>query len=152
MKKKSVTLSKEQRGYLEKVIKTGEEEARTIQHAHILLKADSGPDGPGWSGRQIHEAFGMGTSTVLRICRRFQDGGLEPALKRSPQPPRPDKRKVDGEQEALLMTLLRSQPPAGRERWSLRVVASRLVELELVSSVSYETVRQVLKKTSSSPD
>jgi hypothetical protein len=58
MKKKSVTLSKEQRGYLEKVIKTGEEKARTIQRAHILLKADSGPDGPGWSCRQIHEAFG----------------------------------------------------------------------------------------------
>lgn len=150
MKKNSIKLNKEQRGYLEKLIKTGQEKAWTIQHAHILLKADSGPYGPRWSDRQIHEAFGVAESTVLRVRRRFQDFGLEHALKRSPQPARPDKRKLDGEQEAQMVALLCSQPPAGHQRWSLRLITHRLVELELVSSVSYETVRQVLKKTLSS--
>lgn len=146
MKKNLVQLSKEQRHVLEELIKTGEAPANKIQHAHILLKADSGPYGPRWSDRQIHEAFEVAESTVLRVRRRYQELGLEHALSRSPQPPRPDKRKLDGDQEAQVITLLCSQPPDGQERWSLRLVALRMVELELVNCVSHETVRQVLKK------
>ena len=149
MKKKSIVLTAEQRRDLEALIKAGQAPARKITRARILLKADCGPQGPRWSNRQIHEALDVGESTVCRARHSFAQGGLEAALNRSPQPPRPEKRKLDGEQEAHLVALLCSQPPDGYERWSMRLVADKLVELEIVESVSHETVRHVLKKTHS---
>ena len=147
MKKNSIRLTQEQRRELEALISAGACPARKITHARMLLKADCGPDGPRWSARQIHEAIDVGETTVHRVRRSFVHGGLEAARNRSPQPPRHEKRKLDGEQEAHLIALLCSQAPEGYERWSLRLVADKLVELEIVDSVSHETVRQVLKKT-----
>jgi len=147
MKKNNIRLTQEQRRELEALISAGQAPARKITHARILLKVDCGPDGPRWSARQIHEALEVGETTVHRVRRSFVQGGLQAALNRSPQPPRHEKRKLDGEQEAHLIALLCGQAPEGYERWSLRLVADKLVELELVESVSHETVRQVLKKT-----
>jgi transposase len=145
MKKNSIRLTHEHRRELEALISAGQAPARKITHARMLLKADCGPDGPRWSARQIHEALELGETTVHRVRRSFVQGGLEAALNRSPQPPRHEKRKLDGEQEAHLIALLCGQAPDGYERWSLRLVADKLVELELADSVSHETVRQVLK-------
>ena len=147
MKKNSIILTREQRRELEALISAGQAPARKITHARILLKADCGLDGPRWSGRQIHEALDVGETTVYHVRRSFVQGGLEAALNRSPQPPRHEKRKLDGEQEAHLIALLCGPAPDGYEHWSLRLVADKLVELEIVESVSHETVRQVLKKT-----
>jgi transposase len=149
MKKQSIVLTAEQRRDLEALIKAGQAPARKITRARILLKADCGPQGPHWSNRQIHEALDVGESTVCRARHSFAQGGLEAALNRRPQPPRAEKRKLDGEQEAHLVALMCNQPPQGYERWSMRLVADKLVELEIVESVSHETVRQVLKKTHS---
>lgn len=151
MKQHSIVLTAEQRRELEALISAGHAPARKITHARILLKADCGPQGPRWSNRQIHEALDVGETTVRRVRHSFTQGGLEAALNRRPQPPRPAKRKLDGDQEAHLIALLCGQAPEGYERWSLRLVANKLVELELVESVSHETVRQVLKKTLSNP-
>lgn len=147
MKKYSVKLTPEQRRYLDHLISAGTAPARKLTHARILLKADSGPQGPRCSERQIHEALEVGETTVRRVRQRFVQGGVELALNRRPQPPRPDKRKLTGEQEAHLIALLCGQTPAGQEEWTLRLVADKLVELEIVARVSHETVRQVLKKT-----
>ena len=148
MKKNSIVLTREHRRELEALINAGQAPARKITHARILLKADCGPQGPRWSNRQIHEALDIGETTVRRVRHSFVHGGVEAALNRRPQPSRPQKRKLDGEQEAHLIALLCSQAPDGYERWSLRLVADKLVELEIVESVSHETVRQVLKKMS----
>jgi transposase len=147
MKKHSIVLSREQRRELEALISTGQAAARKLTHARILLKADCGPEGPRWSNRQIHEALEVGETTVRRVRHSFAQGGLDAALNRRPQPPRPQKRKLDGEQEAHLIALLCGRVPDGYERWSLRLLANKLVEVELVESVSHETVRQVLKNT-----
>jgi transposase len=149
MKKNSIVLTSEQRRDLEALISAGQAPARKITHARILLKADCGPQGPRWSGRQIHEALDVGETTVRRVRHSFAQGGLQAALTRRPQAPRPEKRKLDGEQEAHLIALMCNQPPQGYERWSMRLVADKLVELEIVESVSHETVRHVLKKTPS---
>lgn len=147
MKKNSIVLTAEQREDLGALIKAGHSSARKLTRARILLKADCGPGGPRWSNRQIHEALDVGESTVRRTRHDFAQGGLEAALNRRSQPKRPAARKLDGEQEAHLVALMCQTPPQGYERWSLRLVASKLVELEIVESVSHETVREVLKKT-----
>lgn len=150
MKKNSIVLTAEQRRELEELISSGEAKARKLQRAHILLKADCGPAGPRWSNREIHEAFDCSESTVCRARHDFTEGGLDLALNRRPQPERPEKRKLDGEQEAHLVAVACQQPPDGYESWTFRLLAEKLVELEIVESVSHETVRTVLKKTNSS--
>lgn len=150
MKKNSIVLTPEQRRGLERLISSGQAKARRLTRARILLKADCGPQGPAWSNRQMHEALDCGESTVCRTRHDFAEGGLDLALNRRPQPERPQKRKLDGEQEAQLVALMCQQAPQGYESWTLRLVAEKLVELEIVESVSHERVRQVLKKTNSS--
>jgi transposase len=150
MKKESIKLTEAQRQSLEQILSKGKALAWTLKHAQVLLKVDRGPQGPGWSTSQIVEAYGVSRSTVERICRLYREQGLDAALFRRPQPPRPEKRKLDGEAEAHLVALLCAEKPEGAECWSLRLVRDKLVELEIVESVSHETVRQVLKKTSSS--
>lgn len=150
MKKESVKLTREQRQELERLISAGEGSARTLMHARILLKTDSGHQGPRWTQKRIAEALEVGERTIGRVRHRFVEEGFEAALQRRPQPPRPQKRKLAGEQEAQVIALLCGPAPDGFEQWSLRLVADRLVELEIVESISYETVRQVLKKTNSS--
>lgn len=148
-KKYHVTLTQEERTKLEHMIKAGKAAARTLTHARILLKADAGANGPAWTDQAISKSLDVGTATIERVRRRFVEEGLEAALYRR-APRREYHRLVDGEGEAHLIALACSTPPAGRARWTLRLLADRLVELGYVPSISYETVRQVLKKTSSS--
>jgi len=118
-------------------------------HARILLKTDEGVDGPRLTDDEIAEAVEVNRSTVERVRIRCVEGGVAVALR-----PRPSRqvhpRKLDGVQEAHLVALACSPAPKGRARWSLRLLADKLVELEVVDDVSYETVRQTLKKTNSS--
>jgi transposase len=151
MKKYIVRLSSQQRSLLDSMISGGKESARSLLRARILLKADQGEQGPGWSDQRICEALEVGHSTVERVRQRFVSGGLLDAVVRRPQPERPALRKLDGEKEAHLIALTCSQHPTGKNRWSLRLLASRMVELGEVESLSHETVRGVLKKTNSNP-
>ena len=144
-----VTLTDEERGALRKLVSSGRAAARRLTHARILLQADSGPGGPGASDGGIAAALGVGHATVERVRQRFVEEGLEAALERRPSR-RDYRRKLDGRAEARLIALACSQPPAGRSRWTLRLLADRLVVLEVVDAVSHECVRQTLKKTSSS--
>ena len=123
----------------------GERPAR----ARILLKASQGEAGPGWSDRVIATALEVHHTTVARVRQQYAAGGLEAAVDRK-APEREYRRKLDGEQEARLVTLACSAPPEGRKRWTLRLLAQRLARLEVVDAVSHETVRQALKQTGSS--
>jgi transposase len=149
-KRHLVKLTEGERAYLAEYISSGEGKARSLARARILLKADAGPHGPGRTDAEVAEAVEVSVPTVERARRDFAERGLEAALRPRPQPERPDKRVLDGEKEARLIAVACSAPPAGRERWTLRLLADKLVELEVVAAVSYETVRQILKKTSSS--
>jgi len=149
-KKYVVELSPEERGRLHRLIAAGTAPARTLAHARVLLKADQGPGGPGCADAEIVEAVEISQPTVSRIRQRCAERGVEAALNRR-APRREYRRKLDGQQEAHLVALVCGQPPAGQARWSLRLLADKLVELEVVEAVSYQTVRRVLKKTSSSP-
>ena len=115
----------------------------------ILLKANQGEAGPSWTDAAIGAALEVNSATVARIRMRYVAAGLDAAIYRKP-PARSYRRRLDGEQEARLVALTCSAPPEGHKRWMLRLLADRLVELQVVESVSYETVRQALKQTSSS--
>jgi transposase len=141
-----VTLTVEERSCLQSLISKGKAAAHKRLHAQILLKADAGPAGDGWKDQQIVEAFDVGRCTVERVRRRFVEEGLEAALSRKAQENRMP-RKIDGRIEAQLIAVACSKPPEGRQRWTLQLLADRLVELQLLDSVSYETVRRTLKKT-----
>lgn len=147
MKKHIIQLTAEQRHALEALTSKGQAAAREIAHAHILLKSDEGS----WTDAQISQAFGVSEVTIWRVRRRFVEQGLAEALHRRAQPERPEKRKVTGEQEAHLVALVCSPPPAGYQRWSIRLVRKRAVELEIVEQVGRETIRQTLKKMNSNP-
>jgi hypothetical protein len=142
-----VKLDAEERAALERMLAKGTAAARKLLHARILLKADAGPAGPGWDDAAIGAALDVSHDTIERVRRRCVEEGLEAALaRRRAAAPRP--RKVFGAQEAHLIALACSPPPAGHERWSLRLLAGRMVELEYIEAVSHETVRQILKKAS----
>jgi DNA-binding transcriptional ArsR family regulator len=150
MKKKyPVILSEAQRERLKSLIAAGSAPARKLTHARILLKADQSPEGPGWVDEQVADAVEVSQPTVARVRKQYFEEGLEAALNRRP-PNREYHRKLDGEQEARLIALACSEPPEGQVRWSLRLLADKLVELEIVEEVSYQTVRRTLKKTNSS--
>jgi transposase len=150
MKKYKVTLTAEERNSLQDLIAAGKASAQKLAHARILLKADAAPDGPAWPDARIAEAVEVNVTTVERVRERFVEHGLDAALDRKKQA-RPSRvRKLDGQAEARLVALACSEPPLGRDRWTLRLLADQLVELEVVDTVSTETVRQVLKKTNSS--
>jgi transposase len=150
-KKYTVQLDAKQRQMLESMLRGGKATARSQTHARILLKADQGSSGPGWTDEQIAEALAVGKATVERVRKRFVDGGLLDALVRRPQPERPEQRKMDGELEARLVTLACSQVEGGRERWTMRLLADKLVQLGYVDAISHQTVWVTLKKTNSSP-
>jgi hypothetical protein len=145
-----VTLIQEQREQLLLLITTGTAAAHSLTHARILLKADEGEEGPAWTDDTIAEALETSVPTVERVRARFAQAGLEVALRRRVTF-RPRARKLDGTAEAHLIALACSEPPAGQERWSLRLLADQLVELQYVDAISHETVRRALKKTNSSP-
>src|SRR5581483_2498749 len=147
--KRIVRLPSEERSQLTQLISGAQAPARKLTHARILLKTDCGPDGPGWDDDAIAEALDVGKVTVWRVRKRYIEEGLEAALThRHPKNHRP--RRLDGDQEAHLIALACSEPPTGRKRWTLRLLAHRMVELEYTDRISYETVRGTLKKTSSS--
>jgi transposase len=145
VKKYIVTLTAEERAGLHELIRKGKAAARKLTHARILLKADVTSGGPGWRDEEISAALEVSTGTVQRIRQLFVDEGLDAALnRRSAAQPRP--WKLDGVGEAHLIALTCSEPPAGQARWTLRLLAEQMVELAYVDILSYETVRQVLKK------
>lgn len=137
-----VTLTEDERQFLESMLSKGKADARVLRRAAILLKAD---EAQGWTDEQIAEAYGVSTRTVERARQHFVELGLETTL-RPPRVPRPP-RKVDGEVEAHLVALTCSEPPSGRGRWTLRLLAAKMVELGYVESLSHESVRTTLKKT-----
>jgi transposase len=147
-KKYVVRLTTEEREHIETLLQRGRAHARKLLYARILLKADAnGPDR--WTDERIAEAFEVSTATVARERQRFLEDGLEVALMPK-KPGRPRRRVLDGRAEAHLIALSCSDPPEGRERWSMRLLADRMVELGHVDTVSHETIRRTLKKTSSS--
>jgi len=145
-KKFVVRLSAEERDQLESLLAKGKAAARKLTRARILLKADCSDSGPAWSDPQISEALDLGIITVHRVRRSFVEGGLDGALVRRPIPRR--RRMLDGEQEAHLIALACGSPPAGRRRWTLRLPADKFVASGHVGSVSHETIRRTLEKTS----
>ena len=147
--KYAVYLPEAERAQLRTLIGCGEASARRLTHARILLKANQGEGGPGWSDAAIAGALEIHPDTVARVRRAYVSGGLEAALARK-TPNRVYARKLDGMAEAQLVALACSQPPTGRERWTLRLLADELVRLEVVETVSYETVRRTLEQTPSS--
>ena len=149
MKKYIVTLTDGERAELHALARSGKAAAYRITHARILLKADAAPAGPGWQDQEIAAALDVGTATVERLRRRFVEEGLQAALGRKKQANRKPPL-LDGAAEARLVALACSAPPDGRACWTLRLLADRLVELEVVPAVSYETVRRTLQKTRSS--
>jgi hypothetical protein len=150
MKKYIVKLTQEERGELHKLIAQGQAPARKLAHARILLKADSSEVGPGWTDQTISEALELGTATIERVRQCFVEEGLEAALTRQ-RPHTPHLRKLDGEQEAYLIALTCSQPEEGQARWTLQLLADKLVQVQIVESISRETVRQVLQKNELKP-
>ena len=148
-KRYRVTLTEEERQDLQKMVSTGKAAAKKLVRARILLLADQAEDGPGKSDPEICEALGSGRATVERVRKQFVEDGLELTL----QPARSQRfyqRRLDGKAEAHLIALTCGAPPAGRARWTLRLLADQMVALEHVETVSHETVRRTLKKTNSS--
>ena len=147
MKKYIVKLEPEQRQMLTSLLTGGKEAARSQTHARMLLQADQGRGGPGWTDERIAEALSVGRSTVERVRKRWAEGGLLDALVRRPQPERPKQRKMDGELEARLVTLACSQTEGGQKRWTMRLLADKLVQLGYVDQISHNTIWVTLKKT-----
>jgi len=143
-----VRLRSEEREALELLVKKGKTQAYRIKHANILLAVDA--DGPDWSDEESAEAFGCHVNTVSNVRQRFVEQGLEAAVERKKQKSPSRERILDGEKEARLIALACSQPPAGRSKWTLQLLADKLVALAIVESVSDQTVRRTLKKTNSS--
>jgi len=150
MKKYKVTLTAEERQQLHDLVTTDKAAAKKLTHARILLKADAAAGGPAWPDERIAEALDVSTATIVRVRQRFVEQGLEAALGRKKQDRPSRERKLDGAAEARLIVLACSKPPEGRACWTMRLLADKLVELQIVDSVSDETVRRVLKKTNSS--
>jgi len=148
-KKYIVRLTAEDRQALESLVRRGRVAAYKAKRAWILLQADASADGPAWSDEQIGHAYGVGLRTIHRVRQTWVEEGLTAVLSRATQTRR-RARKLDGEQEAHLIALACSQPPAGRRRWTVRLLTQRFVALGHCAAVSPETVRQTLKKTNSS--
>jgi len=146
-KKYIVRLSEEEREVLSKLVRGGKSAARKITRARMLLKADAGTGGPGWTDQRIAETLEVGVRTVENLRRRCVEEGLEAAVVDRPRPDRPWQRKLDGVGEAKLIALSCSEPPSGRTRWTLELLGDALVALKVTDSISYETVRRTLKKT-----
>lgn len=145
-----VELSAAERSYLQGLIAAGTAPARKLARARMLLKSDQGLEGPGWVDVRVADAVETSQPTVARVRQEYVEEGLEATLNRR-APNRVYQRKLDGAQEAQLIALVCGAPPAGHADWSLRLLANQLVELEIVESVSHQTVGRVLKKTNSSP-
>ena len=150
MKKKYVvSLKKEERIALERIVKSGENKAYLITHAHILLKADR--NGPNLADQEIADMFHCHQQTVSNVRTRYSQYGLEGALKRKIRDSPPITPILDGEKEARLIALSCQQPPGGYSRWTCKLLSEKLVELEIVESISRKTVERTLKKRTQTP-
>ena len=150
MDKYRVTLAPEERADLERLVATGKGAARRLTHARILLLADAAARVQR-QDEEIVAALGASLRTIERVRKRFVTEGTPAALDPRPQPRRPDKVKIKGDVEQTLLQLACSDPPRGHCHWTLELLADELVVLGLLDTVSVETVRQALKKTTSSP-
>lgn len=145
MKKYVARLTEEERKALTKLVSKGKGAAYKIKHANILLKVDA--DGPGWTDEETAEAFGCHVNTARNVRQRLVEHGLKAALGRKPQANPSREQIIDGEAEARLVAIACGQVPEGRAKWTMSLLADKLIELEIVESVSAETVRRTLKKT-----
>lgn len=146
-KRYNVNLLPEERHELQRLVSTGKAAASKRTRAQILLKADQGPHGTAWTDQQICDALDVGRVTVERTRKTLVLEGLYVALQRKPREHPPVPRKLDGSGEAQLITLACSEPPVGHSQWTLQLYADQLVELQVVDTISRETVRRTLKKT-----
>ena len=144
-KKYVVRLTDSERATLREIVKTLKGSSQKVRRANILLMADA--DGPAWTDSQIAEAYHCRTQTIEKLRRRLFEGTFETVLDGEPRVEPPRAKLLDGEQEAKVIATRLGPPPAGFAHWSLRLLADRIVELEIVPSISHETVRQTLKKT-----
>jgi hypothetical protein len=149
-KKFVVELERAERARLKELISKGKASAKVILKARILLKADAGRHGEGWSDERICEALDTNISMVTRVRTKLVSEGLDAVLTRKPRATPPIQPIFDGEKQAQLTALACSAPPAGHARWSLRLLANRVVELEIVEKAHFNTVGRALKKTTSS--
>jgi len=140
-----VKLTSEERQQLEKIVTSGTSSARKIQRARILLKSDCSEGGPNWSYEAICEAFDVNSMTVTNVRKAYIERGLEQTINRK-KPEREYPHSLDGDAEAHLIALACGEVPDGYERWSLRLLRDRFVKLEIISSISHETIRTTLKK------
>ena len=147
MKRYVVWLEASERRRLKALVSTGKAAAYRIRHANILLQADESKSGPGWSDVRISEGLGVSVRAIEYLREQFVEEGLEACLARKKRETPAVPPKFDGRQEAKLLALACSQAPHGYERWSLRLLADRAVELKIVDQVSHETIRRVLQKT-----
>jgi len=144
-KKYVVRLTDEERDELQEVVKRLKGTSQKVKRAQILLKADA--DGPNWTDQRIAEAFSCRVQTVEKIRQRLVERGFQETLNGAKRENPPTEKLLNGDQEARVIALRLGPPPAGYANWTLRLLARKIVELELVDSISHETVRQTLKKT-----
>src|SRR6516225_1524435 len=144
-KKFIVRLSDEERGVCQQIVSKLKGSSQKVRRAQILLKADA--DGPAWTDGRLAEAFNCRVQTIENLRKRLVTEGFESALERKKRPEPPMPAKLDGEAEAKLIAMRLGKPPAGYGHWTLHLLADELVALEIVDSISHETVRKVLKKT-----
>jgi len=147
MKKYIVRLSVKEREALAKLLTSGRGPVRMFTRARILLKADQSGAGPAWPDERISEALDITVQTVERIRKQLVEEGIDAVLSRQKYTQEVSRKKIDGDVEAHLIALSCSEPPEGRVRWTLRLLADSIVELGYVESISHEAVRQTLKKT-----
>ena len=148
MKKYIVRLSDDERKKLKKIISSGRGPARMFTRARILLKADQSDEGPKWPDDKISEALDVTVQTVERVRKQLVEEGFDSVLSRHEYKQKVSRKKIDGDVEAHLIALSCSEPPTGRARWTLRLLAEKVVELGYVETISHEAIRQTLKKTS----
>jgi hypothetical protein len=145
-KKYVLKLTADERVDLERLVRRGRVAGWKVQRAQALLHCDQGPDGPAWTDERVSEAYGVTTRSLESWRKRAVEAGPMALLERKARPTPASALKLDGEKQARLTALACSQPPDGLARWSLRLLAERLVELEVVEAISHETVRRSLKK------
>jgi hypothetical protein len=150
-KRYKVTLFPEERDELQRLVSQGRVAASKRRRAQILLQADQSPQGPAWTDEHICDAFDVGHLTVSRTRKAFVLEGLGATLQRKERQHPPVPRKLDGDGEAQLIALACSKPPEGYAKWTMQLYADKLVELQVVESISDETVRRTLKKMNLNP-